>query len=148
MATGQELAALAERHNAVVLLEPFFRGFPASAKRTRLFLEEVGSPRIRALLDPANLIEANDLEEMFGQLGRYTNCLHAKDRKLHVDRGVPAGQGDLDYRHFCHAGRQAHSARPAHSRIRGTCRLPTGPGPSPKGDAAIGHRGAHRLISS
>ena len=26
--------------------------------------------------------------------------LHAKDRKLHVDRGVPAGQGDLDYRKF------------------------------------------------
>jgi sugar phosphate isomerase/epimerase len=24
-------------------------------------------------------------------------CLHAKDRKLHVDQGVPAGQGDLDY---------------------------------------------------
>jgi sugar phosphate isomerase/epimerase len=96
--TGKELAAVAERHNAVVLLEPFFRGFLASAKRTRLFIEEVGSPRIRALLDPANLIEVNDLEEMFGQLDRSIDCLHAKDRKLHVDRGVPAGQGDLDYR--------------------------------------------------
>jgi sugar phosphate isomerase/epimerase len=100
VATGKELAALAERHNAVVLLEPFFRGFLASAKRTRLFLEEVGSPRLRALLDPANLLEVNDLEEMFGQLGPYIDCLHAKDRKLHVDRGVPAGQGDLDYRRF------------------------------------------------
>jgi len=100
VATGKELAALAERHNAVVLMEPFFRGFLASAKRTRLFFEEVGSPRIRALLDPANLLEVNDLEEMFGQLGRYIDCLHAKDRKLHVDRGVPAGQGDLDYRQF------------------------------------------------
>jgi len=90
----------AERHNAVVLLEPFFRGFLASAKRTRLFLEEVDSPRLRALLDPANLLEVNDLEEMFGQLGHHIDCLHAKDRKLHVDRGVPAGQGDLDYRRF------------------------------------------------
>lgn len=100
VATARELAALAERHNAVVLMEPFFRGFLASAKRTRLFLEEVGSPRIRALLDPANLLEVNDLPEMFGQLGRHIDCLHAKDRKLHVDRGVPAGQGDLDYRQF------------------------------------------------
>jgi len=100
VATGKELAALAGRHNAVVLLEPFFRGFLASAKRTRLFLEEVGSPRLRALLDPANLLEVNDLEEMFGQLAPYIDCLHAKDRKLHVDRGVPAGQGDLDYRRF------------------------------------------------
>ena len=77
-----------------------FRGFLASAKRTRLFLEAVGSPRIRALLDPANLLEVNDLEEMFDQLGPRIDCLHAKDRKLHVDRGVPAGQGDLDYPKF------------------------------------------------
>jgi sugar phosphate isomerase/epimerase len=111
VATGKELAALAERHNAVVLLEPFFRGFLASAKRTRLFIEEVGSPRLRVLLDPANLLEVNDLEEMFGQLERYIDCLHAKDRKLHVDRGVPAGQGDLDYRKFVTlaAQRAAHA---------------------------------------
>jgi hypothetical protein len=28
---------------------------------------------------------------MFDQLGPWIDCLHAKDRKLHVDRGVPAG---------------------------------------------------------
>jgi len=100
VATAKELAQLAERHDATVLFEPFFRGFLASAKRTRVFLEEVNSPRIRALLDPANLLEVNDLEEMFGQLTPWIDCLHAKDRKMHVDRGVPAGQGDLDYRKF------------------------------------------------
>ena len=100
VATGKELAELADRHDATVLVEPFFRGFFASAKRTRVFLEEVDSPRIRALLDPANLLEINDLEEMFDQLSPWIDCLHAKDRKLHVDRGVPAGQGDLDYRKF------------------------------------------------
>ena len=100
VATGKQLAELAESHGATVLLEAFFRGFLASAKRTRLFIEEIGSPRIRALLDPANILEVNDLEEMFNQLGPYIDCLHAKDRKLHVDRGVPAGQGDLDYPKF------------------------------------------------
>jgi len=100
VATGKELAEMAERHKATVLVEPFFRGFFASAKRTRVFLEEVDSPRIRALLDPANLLEVNDLEEMFTQLGPWIDCLHAKDRKLHVDRGVAAGQGDLDYPKF------------------------------------------------
>ncbi len=100
VATGKELASLADAHDATVLLEPFFRGFLASAKRTRLFLEEVDSPRIRALLDPANLLEVDGLEEMFDQLQPWIDCLHAKDRKLHVDRGVPAGQGDLDYEQF------------------------------------------------
>lgn len=98
--TGKELARLAEANDATVLLEPFYRGFLASAKRMRLFLEDIGSKRVRALLDPANLLEINDLEEMFAQLGPYVDCLHAKDRKLHVDRGVAAGQGDLDYAKF------------------------------------------------
>ncbi|MBE0534943.1 MAG: sugar phosphate isomerase/epimerase [Phycisphaerae bacterium] len=100
VATGRELAAMAERYDATVLFEPFHRHFFASAKRTRLFLEEIGSRRIRALLDPANLLEVNDVAEMFDQLGPWLDCLHAKDRKLHVDRGVPAGQGDLDYATF------------------------------------------------
>ncbi|MHB8901545.1 MAG: sugar phosphate isomerase/epimerase family protein, partial [Thermoguttaceae bacterium] len=100
VATGKRLGELAERRGATVLLEAFFRGFLAGAKRTRVFIEEIGSPRIRCLLDPANILEVNDLGEMFDQLGPYIDCLHAKDRKLHVDRGVPAGQGDLDYPAF------------------------------------------------
>lgn len=98
--TGKQLAKLAQQHDAIVLVEPFFRGFFASAKRTRIFLEEVGSANIRALLDPANLLEINDIEEMFAQLEPWIECLHAKDRKLHVDQGVAAGQGDLDYKKF------------------------------------------------
>jgi sugar phosphate isomerase/epimerase len=98
--TARQLAAVAEKHRAKVLLEGFYRGFLASAKRLRMFLEEVNSPHIRALLDPANLIEVNDLDEMFNQLGPWIDCLHAKDRKVHVERGVPAGQGSLDYAKF------------------------------------------------
>lgn len=100
IATVHRLAATAEKYQAKVLLEPFFRGFFASAKRLRMFLEEVRSPFVGALLDPANLIEVNDLDEMFQQLGSWIECLHAKDRKLHTDRGVAAGKGDLDYPKF------------------------------------------------
>jgi sugar phosphate isomerase/epimerase len=111
LATARQLAALAEKRQATVLLEGFYRGFLASAKRLRLFLEEVNSPRLRALLDPANLIEVNDLEEMFQQLGPWIDCFHAKDRKVHVEKGVPAGQGSLDYEKFVTlAGRHAPSA--------------------------------------
>jgi sugar phosphate isomerase/epimerase len=51
-------------------------------------------------LDPANLLEVNDLEEMFQQLKPWIGAIHAKDRKLHVTAGVAAGQGDLDYPKF------------------------------------------------
>jgi len=74
VATGKELARMAEANNATILLEPYFEGFLATAKRTRLFIEEVGSPRLRVNLDPANLIEVNDLDEMFNQLGKYIDC--------------------------------------------------------------------------
>jgi sugar phosphate isomerase/epimerase len=46
------------------------------------------------------LIEVNDLEEMFQQLTPWIDCLHAKDRQVHVEKGVPAGQGSLDYGKF------------------------------------------------
>jgi sugar phosphate isomerase/epimerase len=100
VATMKSLAERAEKYDVTVLCEPMHRSFFSSAKRTRVFLEEVGSRRIRALLDPANLLEHNDLDEMFNQLQPWIDCLHAKDRKLHVDRGVAAGKGDLDYRQF------------------------------------------------
>lgn len=100
VATAKELGRMAEANTATVLLEPIYRSVLASAKRTRLFLEEVGSQRVRAQLDPANLLEVNDLEEMFSQLKPWIGGIHAKDRKLHVTAGVAAGQGDLDYRKF------------------------------------------------
>jgi sugar phosphate isomerase/epimerase len=98
--TAKELAVVAEANEATVLLEPIYRSVLASAKRTRMFLEEVGSKRVRAQLDPANLLEVNDLDEMFDQLGPWIGGIHAKDRKNHVTPGVGAGKGDLDYRKF------------------------------------------------
>ncbi len=97
VATAKQLGAIAEANGATVLLEPYHVSLLASAKRMRLFLEETGSPRVRALLDPANLIEVNDLDEMFQQLGKWIDCIHAKDRKYHTSAGVAAGQGDVDY---------------------------------------------------
>lgn len=95
--TCKKLAQLAGKYDATVLLEGYFGSFFASAKRLRAFVEAVDSPRVRVLLDPANLLELNDLDEMFMQLSPYIDCIHAKDRKLHVEAGVAAGQGDIDY---------------------------------------------------
>lgn len=100
VATCKQLARIAASHGATVLIEPIYRSLLASAKRTRVFLEEVGSPHVKAQLDPANLLEVNDLDEMFAQLKPWIGGIHAKDRKLHVTRGLAAGQGDLDYGKF------------------------------------------------
>jgi sugar phosphate isomerase/epimerase len=51
-------------------------------------------------LDPANLLEVNDLEEMFDQLGPRIVSIHAKDHKMHRNDELPAGQGDIDYQKF------------------------------------------------
>jgi hypothetical protein len=44
----------------------------------------VGSPRVKAQLDPANPLEVNDLEEFGAQLKPWIGGIHAKDRKPHV----------------------------------------------------------------
>ena len=52
------------------------------------------------MLDPANLLPNNSVDEMFAQLSQYIAGIHAKDRKIGVHGGVPAGDGDLDYARF------------------------------------------------
>lgn len=102
----RKLIPLAEKHDLVIAFEPYFQDLLGSATATRYFLEEINHPRIRCQLDPANLLPHNTLEEMFAALGKYTVCVHAKDRKLHVTKGVAAGQGDLDYKKFVALAKQ------------------------------------------
>ena len=102
----RKLADLAAAHDVVLVFEPYFQDLLGSATATRYFIEEMNHPRIRAQLDPANLLPHNTLEEMFAALGPYIAALHAKDRKLHVTRGVAAGEGDVDYPKFIALARQ------------------------------------------
>lgn len=98
VANMRRLTRMAEKYDATIMVEPSYATFFSSAKRVRVFIEEVASPRLRVLLDPANLFELNDLDEMFNQLKPWIDCVHAKDIKHHIGRGVPAGQGDIDYK--------------------------------------------------
>lgn len=97
---ARRLIGKAEEYDVVVAFEPYFLTQLSSAKRTRDFIEIVDSDRIRVMLDPANLLPNNSLDEMFAQLGPYIMGIHAKDRKIGVHGGVSAGQGDLDYTRF------------------------------------------------
>jgi sugar phosphate isomerase/epimerase len=102
----RKLVELAMRHEVVIVFEPYFQDLLGSATATRYFIEEMNHPRIRVQLDPANLLPHNTLEEMFEALGPYIAALHAKDRKLHVTRGVAAGEGDVNYWKFVALARQ------------------------------------------
>ncbi len=90
VATVKELARIAGAHDATVLMEPYFQSFFASAKRTRVFLEEIGSPRIRALLDPANLLELNDLDNV-GVNELYVKFGSAPTRGSVISSGLTRG---------------------------------------------------------
>jgi sugar phosphate isomerase/epimerase len=96
----RRLIPLAEKHNVTIAIESYFQDLLGSATSVRYFMEEINHPRVRVLLDPANLLPHNTLEEMFNALAPYIVALHAKDRKLHVTAGVAAGKGDLDYRKY------------------------------------------------
>lgn len=94
------LAHKAEHYGLDVALEPCVLDVVPSAKRTVDFIRQVGSERIRVLLDPANLIANNTEEEMFAHLSPYVAYFHGKDRKVNDAKGRIVGDGDIDWRKF------------------------------------------------
>ena len=104
-----EMAAavdVAERYDVILGVEPELANVVSSADRARRLLDEFGSPRVRIVLDPANLFEVADAQERralvegaINSLGADIAMAHAKDRR--ADGGVAAaGQGVIDFRHF------------------------------------------------
>jgi sugar phosphate isomerase/epimerase len=95
-----ELSGLADRYGVDIALEPCVLDVVPSAKRTADLLRQVGSPRLRVLLDPANLIANNTEEEMFSHLAPHIAYIHGKDRKVNDAKGRIIGDGDIDWRKF------------------------------------------------
>jgi sugar phosphate isomerase/epimerase len=97
---------LAEQHDVDLGIEPELANVVSSALHARRLIDELKSPRLRVVLDPANLFEIADeqqrrevVAEATGLLGDRIAMAHAKDRD---DRGgfVVAGRGVIDFRHF------------------------------------------------
>ncbi len=91
------LAEKAERYDVHVALEPCVLDVVPSAKRTADFIRQVGSDRVKVLLDPANLIANNTEEEMFAHLTPNIAYYHGKDRKVNDTYGRIVGDGDIDW---------------------------------------------------
>jgi sugar phosphate isomerase/epimerase len=111
---SMELALeIAERYDVDVGVEPEQANVVSSADRARALIDELRSPRLKIVLDPANLIEPSSyarqqaiVSHAVAQLADRIALAHAKDR----DRSgafATAGTGVLDYPHVVASLRDA-----------------------------------------
>ena len=107
LATMQEALETAEEHGVTLAFESETGNVVDSAGKGRRLLDEMRSPRLKVIMDAANLFDAEDparrlsrseeiLGEAFDLLGGDLLLAHAKDVKGSGEV-VAAGKGDLDY---------------------------------------------------
>ncbi|MBT3273674.1 MAG: sugar phosphate isomerase/epimerase [Spirochaetales bacterium] len=92
-----KLCAIGDRYSVDIALEPCVIDVVPSAKRTADFIEQMGSPRVKVLLDPANLIANSSEEDMFHYLSDHVAYFHGKDRKVNDAKGRVVGDGDINW---------------------------------------------------
>jgi sugar phosphate isomerase/epimerase len=97
---------MAEAHGVDLGIEPELANIVSSAARAKQLINELNSPRLKIVLDPANLFEIETkkaCDEIIARavelLGGHIAMAHAKDRN---PRGefVAAGTGVVDFPHF------------------------------------------------
>ncbi len=104
----REAVRLAEDADVTLAFEPEVANVVDSARKARRLLDEVGSPRLKVVLDPANIFHAGELprmrailDEAFDLLGPDIVLAHAKDLSHDGEAGhEAAGRGLLDYDHY------------------------------------------------
>lgn len=107
----EKAAALAEQYGVNLGIEPELANVVRSAEHAARLLRALPSPRLRIVLDPANMFEAADTDQdrLYADAvdllaGRFA-LAHAKDRDAE-GVVVPPGAGIIDFRSFF-----AHLAR-------------------------------------
>jgi sugar phosphate isomerase/epimerase len=101
----EKAAALAEAFGVDLGIEPEHANVVSSAASAAQLLRETLSPRLRIVLDPANLVEGADTDQprLFAEacdlLGDRIALAHAKDRDA-MGAVVPAGTGIIDFDAF------------------------------------------------
>lgn len=118
--SARQLMEEAEFRKVDVSFHPHLQGPLYSPERLRRLIDDVGSPRVKVMLDPVNFINIDTyfdntdfLNQMFDLLGDSIVGAHAKDvhlpspaytsegrlAVLHIDEAIP-GRGNLDYKTF------------------------------------------------
>jgi sugar phosphate isomerase/epimerase len=97
---------IAERYDVDLGIEPELANVINSAEKARRLIDDMQSPRITIVLDPANLFETATLDEQRMTVSAAIDLLadriimaHAKDRNPDGSFAT-AGKGVLDYSHY------------------------------------------------
>lgn len=105
----RQLVVSADAYGVTIAFEPEVVNVVDTVAKARRLVEEVASPRLRVLIDPANLVRPEDLADTravlqtaFADVGPYIVLAHAKDVTFPAPgeaecRRVSAGTGLLDY---------------------------------------------------
>lgn len=101
----EQAVEIAERHDIWLGIEPEVSNVIDSARRARRLLDEMGSPRLKIVMDGANIFHAGELprmreilDEAGDLLGPDIGLAHAKDLAADGAAGDrAAGAGVLDY---------------------------------------------------
>ena len=105
VASMQQALELAEAHDVSLGIEPELANVVSDAVCAHRLLEELKSPRLKIILDPANLFEhaSDDRLSIIAQavdlLGPHLAMAHAKDRDA-TGKFVAAGTGIIDFTDF------------------------------------------------
>lgn len=106
--TMQQALEIAERYDVTLAFEPEPANVVDSAQKGRQLLHEMQSPRLKVVMDGANLFKQGTLpqmrmvlEEAFTLLGSAIVLVHAKDLTRDGEAGQEAaGTGLLDYDYY------------------------------------------------
>ena len=105
--------AAAEAHDVVLAIEPERNNVVHNAAAARRLLDELATPHLKAIVDPANLVDPHALSRQrqtisaaVELLGEHLVLAHAKDVRSDGEL-VAAGRGQLDYDTYLDALREA-----------------------------------------
>lgn len=96
----KQLLEACDEWNVSIAFEPSVIDIVPSAKRAADILKQINHPRMKILLDPANLIPNSSEEDMYKYLMPYIGYFHGKDRMVNDCKGRCVGDGEIDWVKF------------------------------------------------
>lgn len=107
----KKIVEYAEQMGVCIGIEPVYKHIMCNVERTRKVLDAVHSPNLRVILDPINLLNAENekqhekiVEEAFEVLGNEIDAIHIKDYVVKdgtiVYEKLTVGEGNFNIPHF------------------------------------------------